>query len=117
MTVWPGLSSPDCSAASITPRVKGFYFYEQVYALRRQTIYSHYRRIPDCVEDTLVFPPHIALRHCVVCDEEHCARGFQARIVQKPVGFSHSGNRCCQVDLPRAVCFYPVSAAGSTGRH
>src|SRR5467141_4123417 len=70
ITVWPGLRSPDLSAASITPRanrsfteprgLKGFNLDEKIDAPRRQTIDSHDRRITDCFNNTLVFPPHAA---------------------------------------------------------
>ena len=40
----------------------GFNLYEKVHALRRQTIDPHHRRIANCFDNTLVFPPHAVLQ-------------------------------------------------------
>src|SRR5260370_36423930 len=83
MTVWPGLSSPDLSAASITPRAKRSF--TEPSGLKA-SIFT--KRFTPCgakrlIRTTGVLPivstilwylrPMLPSEHCVVCDEKHCA--------------------------------------------
>ena len=102
MTVWPGLSSPDFSAASMTPesqsvlhrtkRIEGFNLDEEVDALRRQTIDPHHRRIADRFDNALVFPPHAVLQLRVALCQETLRESQRPALRRKLSGFSSSGN-------------------------
>ena len=103
ITVWPGLSSPDFSAASITPSanrsftepsgIEGFNLDEEIDALRPQPIDPHDRRIADRFDDTLIFPSHDAFPNIALFGENIAAQIAALSIASKLTGFSSCGKR------------------------
>src|ERR1035437_2220039 len=89
MTVWPGLSSPDCSAASMTPSanrsftepsgLKASIFTKRFTPCGAKRLIRTTGVLPIVSTILWYFRAMLPSRHCVVCDEKYCASSRQAQ--------------------------------------